>query len=428
MKFLKEVLKPFKKPLLVVGCFAIVFLIIGKGIPAVRDMIVGRSPIVGMEAENKKEYSKTATIRVSDFELYYLHENGKKTRMTNDGVSLSTDKPNKTGATTEVTLSKGKWNCTVTVKNKRHVVAEFECGKPNLKDVKATIYSNGELAFTGSGDILSYNNNEYPWLSYEGRDNNPISSVTFEDTVKPVYMDGYFRELTELEYVENIPDSVESLDSAFFGCISLKTAPDLEHCANLLNMSSCFENCSALENPPSIPISVKNLDSCFANCIELKVGADVSHATGVKTAVNFYAGCSTLNKAELPPQVSVIDSAFENCINIKKTPVIPETVERMAYTFQNAASLIETSAIPAGVQDVSGCFHGCTKLKGILTVNGNPESYADFLSEAAVATNLDLQGSSKMLDILAQQGDENPNITVNGQKPNYDISYNQLGL
>lgn len=428
MKFLKEVLQPFKKPLLIVGCFAIIFFIIGKGIPAIRDMIVGRSPIVGMEAENENEYAKSSMIKVSDFDLYYLHENGKRTRMSDEGVTLSQDKPNKVGSTTEVTLKSGKWECTVALKNKRHVIAEIECGKPNLKDVKATIYSNGELAFTGTGDILSYNNNSYPWLSFDGIDKNPITSITFEDTVKPIYMDGYFRELRELEYVENIPDSVESLEGTFSGCIALKTAPDLEHCKNLLNMSSCFEDCTAMVNPPSIPASVKNLDFCFKNCTELKEGTDVSHATGVTSAIRLYSGCSTLNKAELPPQVKIIDSAFENCINIKKTPAIPETVEKMANTFQNNASLVEASAIPSNVQDVSGCFQGCKKLKGTITVNSNPKQYSGFLSNAAIATNLDLQGSSKMLDILAQQGNKNPNITVNGNKPNYDITYNQLDL
>lgn len=428
MKFLKDALQPFKKPLLIVGCFAIIFFIIGKGIPAIRDMIVGRSPIVGMEAENENEYAKSSMIKVSDFDLYYLHENGKRTRMPDEGVTLSQDKPNKVGETTEVTLKSGKWECTVTLKNKRHVVAEIECGKPNLKDVKATIYDNGELSFTGTGDILSYNNNSYPWLSFDGIDKNPITSITFEDTVKPIYMDGYFRELHELEYVENIPASVESLEGTFSGCSALKIAPDLEHCKNLLNMSHCFENCIAMVKPPSIPSSVKNLDSCFASCAELKEGTDVSHATGVMTAIQMYSGCSMLNKADLPPQVKVIDDAFKNCINMKKAPAIPESVESMSNTFQNNTSLVEASTIPANVRDVSGCFQGCAKLKGILIVNGNPKKYTGFLSKASIATNLDLQGNSKMLDILAQQGNENPNITVNGSKPNYDITYNQLDL
>ena len=428
MNFFKDVLQPFKKPLLIVACFAIVFLILGKGIPAIRDAIVGQSQITGIEAENEKEYSKTSTIKASDFDVFYLHENGKKTRMRTKEVTLSKDKPNKVGATTEVTLKSGKWSCTVKVKNKRHVITEIKCGKPNLKDVKAIIYSNGELAFVGSGDILSYDDNKYPWISYSKQEDVSITSVTFEDTVKPIYMDGYFQDLEELEYVETIPDSVESMDHTFSGCIALKNIASLEQCVNLLNMSSCFENCTEMITPPAIPASVKNLNSCFENCIELKKGTDVSKATGVMTANKLYSGCSTLNKAELPAQVKIIDYAFENCINLKKAPIIPDSVESMANTFQNDISLIEATDIPGAVTNVSGCFQGCSKLKGSIIINGNPKSYSNFLSDAAVATTLDLQGKSKMLDILAQQGDENPYITVNGNIPNYEVTYNELEM
>lgn len=424
MKIIKEMISIFKKPLLVIAGFTMLFLLLGKGLPAIRDLIVGRSPIVGIEAKNEREYLKTATIKVSDFDLYYIHKNGKKTRMNKDDVTLSTTKPSLVGATTKVTIKKEKWACTVNVKNKRQIIAEFECGKPNLKDVKATIYSNGELSFTGNGNILSYKNNDYPWLSYDKKDDNPITAITFENTVKPIYMDGYFKDLKQLTYVEAIPDSVESMEETFFGCISLTTAPDLEKCKKLVNMSSCFANCDKMVSPPAVPSSVKNLNACFENCVELKTGADVSRASNVLTANNMYAGCSTLNEAELPPNVKVIDETFMNCINIKKMPVIPDTVESMEDTFENNISLIETTAIPAYVKSVSGCFQGCTKLKGILVINGNPQNYSGFLSNAAIATNLDLQGDSKMLDILAQQGKENPYITVNGNRPNYDINYN----
>ena len=74
--------------------------------------------------------------------------------MNKNDVTLSTTKPSLVGATTKVTIKKEKWACTVNVKNKRQIIAEFECGKPNLKDVKATIYSNGELSFTGNGNIF----------------------------------------------------------------------------------------------------------------------------------------------------------------------------------------------------------------------------------------------------------------------------------
>lgn len=425
MKILKELWDTFRKPLLVVGIFGVLFFVIGTVIPAIRDLVISQSPIVGIEATNDKEYSKSSTIKPSDFEIFAKHENGKKTKINDKGIKLSPTKPNFVGAETEVTLTKDKWECTVKVKNKRDKIAEFECGKPNKKDVKATIFNNGELAFTGQGDILIYPDNEYPWLTYQG--DIPITSVTFGKEVKPVYMDGFFSGLENLSYVDTLPNSVESLDGAFSECIALKEAPDLMTCTNLLNMNAAFEK-SALEKAPKIPASVKNMDYCFAGCVDLKEGADMSEATGVLKAEGLYSGCVTLNKGDLPPNVKIIASAFEQCINLKQMPAIPETVEVMNSTFQGASSMIETSAIPASVQDVSNCFEGCTKIKGTLIVNGNPSRYSGFLMNAATATNIDLQGNSIMLDILAQESEENPNITVNGRTPNYELSYNDLNF
>ena len=425
MKILKELWDTFKKPLLVVGVFGLLFFIIGTVIPAIRNLVISQSPIIGIEATNDKEYSKNSTIKSSDFDIFAKHENGKKTKINDKGVKLSTTKPNIVGAETKVILTKDKWECSVNVKNKRDKIAEFECGKPNAKDVKATIYNNGELAFTGQGDILIYPDNEYPWLTYQG--DIPITSVTFAEGVKPIYMDEFFSGLESLSYIDTIPASVESLEGAFSECTALKEAPDLMECTNLLNMNAAFEK-SALEKAPKIPASVKNMDYCFADCIALKEGADMSEASGVIKAEGVYSGCVTLNTGDLPPNVKIITSAYEQCINLKQMPIIPETVEIMNSAFQGASSMVETEAIPASIQDVSNCFEGCTKIKGTLIINGNPPKYSGFLMNAAVATNIDLQGNSIMLDILAQESDENPNITVNGRTPNYELSYNDLNF
>ncbi len=426
MKFLKEIWGTFKKPLLVVASFGVIFFMIGTVIPAVRDFIVNQSPIVGIEASNKHEYTKNQTIKPSDFDIFAKHENGKTTKISDENVKLSVTKPNIVGPITEVTLTKNKWSCNVDVKNKRKKIVEFECGKPNKSDVKASVYSNGELAFTGKGDILVYANNDYPWLSYEGQDKYPITSVTFEEEVKPIYMDGYFRGLQELTYIEYIPDTVESMEEICYECVALKEAPDLSNCVNLANMTSAFEKCSSLEKAPKIPASVKVLDKSFADCIELKEGADMSDATGVIKAEGLYYGCNTMNKGELPPNIKNITSAYENCINIKQMPYIPETVEIMESAFRGASSMVVATEIPASVKDVAKCFDGCSKLKGILVINGNPTSYSGFLTNAASAANIDLQGSSVMLDILARESNDNPNVTVNGKMPNYDISYSDM--
>ena len=77
MKIIKEMISIFKKPLLVIAGFTMLFLLLGKGLPAIRDLIVGRSPIVGIEAKNEREYLKTATIKVSDFLLMRERLEGK---------------------------------------------------------------------------------------------------------------------------------------------------------------------------------------------------------------------------------------------------------------------------------------------------------------------------------------------------------------
>lgn len=51
-----------------------------------------------------------------------------------------------------------------------------------------------------------------------------------------------------------------------------------------------------------------------------------------------------------------------------------------------------------------------------------------FLDDAAVATKVDLQGNSKMLNVLANTSDENDNITVDGKIPDRDANYSSIEI
>src|SRR5699024_2749223 len=82
--------------------------------------------------------------------------------------------------------------------------------------------------------------------------------------------------------------------------------------------------------------------------------------------------------------------------------------------------------IPQGVLDVGNAFDSCTKIRGILTVNCNPENYNGFLNDTASATSLDLQGDSLVLDVLAATSGQNENITVNGKTPDWEADYNEI--
>lgn len=423
---LKRTWSIYKKPILLLLVLSIVLLVITTILPAIRESEAEKSPVVSITAENGESYRQGEKISTEDFTVTAKHENGDTTEVPSEEIEISTETPAKTGNQTEVTVSYKDFDYKLQVKNDRRKVVAFPCGSPNTEDVMAVLYSNGELAFEGSGDILAYLDGEYPWKDYEGMDDNPIVSVSFEKGVAPTSLDDYFSDIETLEYIKNIPVSVESMARTCSGCIALTSTPDITECENLRNLTETYFECEALENASAIPASVRTADRVFYGCVNLQKGAGVSLATGVTSAESMYEGCSTLIDAQIPPNVIEIGSMLAECINLRITPEIPDTVENMVSCFSGDVSLVEASTIPAGVKDVTSCFEGCEKLEGTLVVEANPESYSSFLKDCSVATSLDLDGSSKVLDVLANTADGNRNITVQEQIPNPDANYDEL--
>ena len=206
-RILKE-LRPFKKPLILGGIIVVLLVIFTQVIPAVREMDANKTPVASIEAKNGKTYEKGDTIRVQDFQLTAVHESGKRSSLSGDDVKLSRTKPAKTGKYTEVTLTykdNKEIQTTVKVKNSRNKLAAYACGSPSKGDVKAVLYSNGELCFEGEGNVLQFEQGEFPWLNSE--EDIPIQSVTFEEGVQPVSMDYWFEGLADLSYIAPLPAS-----------------------------------------------------------------------------------------------------------------------------------------------------------------------------------------------------------------------------
>lgn len=417
---MKELLRTFKKPLLVLGVIIVVFFVLNTIIPTVRNINAEKSPIVKIQAENNREYRQGDTISARDFEVEAVHENGQTTPIDSDDIEISRKKPNKTGKTTtvEIVLKSDKsLTTTVKIKNQREKIVSFECGFPDVKDVKAILYSNGELCFEGEGDVLQYKDGSYPWKNYEGKNENPIISISFHEGVKPKYLDNYFSEIATLEYVENIPSSVVSLNKTFKNCTALTDVPDISNCSKLLDMTGTFMGCKELKNVSEIPKSVRNIDSMCQGCTLLQVVPDLSKAVGVITSKNAFADCSTLTNAEIAPKTENMEGMFQNCINLKKMPEIPETVLNINSAFDNNTSLSKLTFIPASVSLMENTFYNCSKLEGELIIDANPIKYNGVFNGAAIATKLNITGSSNVLNALALTAGETNNITVNGNKP-----------
>lgn len=407
--------------IVIILCLLVIIFYTGAAVvyPAVSKMAAEKSPVVGLEAVNRKEYTAGRELQKRDFEVRAVHENGMESGLSENEFKLSTDKVNPYGKYTEITVmlkADKNMSCTVKVKNVREKVEVFACGSPEINAVKAVVYSNGEMCFEGAGDILQFNEGEFPWQESE----EDIKYVTFEKGVAPVSMDYFFEDMEALEYVDPIPATVTSMAGTFSGCTALADAPDWNKCQNLLDLSECYEECSALISVPAIPGSVRTMTAAFSECSSLQTAPDMSGAESVTTASSAFEDCTQLAETgSMPPAMEEAAEMFSGCINLKEMPEIPESMTNMNAMFSGAQSLSTLTAIPANVQDVGSCFENCRKINGVLWVDGNPEEFSGCFEGAAVATSVDLQGNSSIMDALANTG---TSVTVNGNMPDPEIT------
>lgn len=415
---IKEFVKKHKKATLITLVVIVAYIIIAVVIPYVNMIKNSSSPIVDMEVENDNEYKQSDKIENKDFVVKVKHENGNYTKLDKDEYSISTKKPSPIGKTTSITVTyKADTSIKriIDVKNERNKIVGFQCGYPNVKSVKAVLYSNGELCFEGNGDVLIFDNGNYPWFGYDEEDDYPITAISFQDTVTPTNMNSWFNGLSDLEYVSIIPKSVKSMVSTFQDCESLKIAGDISKCVNLTNTSSAYTGCTSLIDAKSIPENVMLANNMFEGCTELQNSADVSKAKKLFNTTEMYSGCSKLTNATIPPNAQIIQGMFEECINLQKMPGIPNTVKNMNSTFSGNKSLTQLTNIPKSVMDISSCFENCEMASGNITVDADTSEFSNVFTGAALASHVNLIGSSSKLNDYAATSEERM-VLVNGNK------------
>ncbi len=220
------------------------------------------------------------------------------------------------------------------------------------KNVKATLYNNGELIISGKGnaqysrghfdeedddDESSYDG--MPWYCY-GR---LIDKVTIKKGVAPKSIDGWFYDLRKLRKAPQIPSGVKDMGETFSCCTSLKQAPKIP--SGVKYMNSTFADCISLKQSPKIPSGVKYMNSTFADCTSLK------------------------QAPKIPSGVNSMDSTFEGCESLEQAPEIPAGVKNMHGTFSKCKSLTKgPSSIPSSVEDMSYTFWYCKSITGTIRI------------------------------------------------------------
>ena len=205
--------------------------------------------ITGLQAEFVGKVGPGGSLSKNMFKVTGTTEAGKVVQINDFSSKTTTAAEN--GASCEVNIEAQGQSATVIVDITREPVLEENIGYPNEKSAKVTCYSNGDLEFTGKGDITNFTT--FPWSS------STYSHVYIDDSLKIENMDNWFEGNENLVYCDNLPKTLKTMKSTFAGCTAIEKTPDYFQCSNLKIMDYAFSGCSALKEADIIPVNVSSM-------------------------------------------------------------------------------------------------------------------------------------------------------------------------
>lgn len=318
-----------------------------------------------------------------------------------DKYTLDVTQAPRNGGEFEVNVSYRGFTESLTIPVTRDPVVEYSIGYPDYDDVKATVYSNGDLIFTGEGETREFGKGNIPWKDHE------YSYIEFESGIETRNMDYWFMDNETLSVCKNIPKTVESMISAFEKDTALLKTPEYFQCTELRLMTNAFKGCASLTKADTLPVEVINADETFADCLSMEKAPDIMKAGKLISANGMFQGCSKLIKTpQLPNSITTMRNCFAGCINIHRASVFPIKVEDISGCYSDCRSLEEATPIPESVINYESCFKGCRDLNGRLEINTDSSGYSSLLSDAVLSgRELRLSGNcGYLIDIQHDSG------------------------
>ena len=290
-------------------------------------------------------------------------------------------------ATLNVTVVEGKGADGIALEDPNPgTTANGKCGD----NAYWTLYSNGVLNITGTGEIYDYSSSKIPWRYFEH--GIKITKVNISSGITRIgqcnFCDCIY--LTSI----NIPDNVLSIGhAAFFGCTSLSDVKlgvnvrkiegySFKNCINLktITISDCIESCGqySFENCNIEKIifadGTKTINKNMIVCDTIKSIVVPDSVTDIKGEILdntdwykqqkeglIYAGRILYRyKGEMPDNTSIVlkdgtvkiaDSAFSGCDTLQKI-FLPNSLKEIGnYAFNRCINLTNIT-IPSGVNRI----------------------------------------------------------------------------
>lgn len=288
----------------------------------------------------------------------------------------------------------------------REPLVEYSIGYPEPDDAKATVYTNGDLEFTGTGNTLKFSQSSIPWKS------ESYTHVYFKPGIEPENIDYWFLGNSDLIYCDALPKSIESMRGTFRDADSLEATPDFFQCTELRVSTECFSGCDTLNKTDDAPINLVAADAMYRGCVNLTTPPNLMKSSLVNIS-GMFDGCTGMISApEIPETVKEMESTFEGCENIYSATKFPELVENISNAYKGCTSLKDAARIPKSVLYYQGCYADCINLYGSVSIDTDTDKNSGVFAGAAQSgRKLILNGQSQKL-VEIQQDANNQMIAL----------------
>jgi len=253
-------------------------------------------------------------------------------------------------------------------------------------NISWTLGFDGTLIVSGEGEVAENRNEPYPWKEYAEQ----IIRVIFEEGVTnvPVSAFEYYypnltsAELKSVEIIEStafaqctaltsiiLPDTLTEIDNGAFSDAGLTTI-DIHEGVTRIGMSA-FSGTKLTDIV--LPDGLLELgNGVFFWCENLKSAYLPDSIT--KVGMNLFTNCTALETANIPRNLTYVpESMFSGCSSLKSIE-IPDGITAM-YMNDFEGTALTTVTIPASVTLMGSAFMNCLDLKEIVFEGDAPEMY-----------------------------------------------------
>lgn len=374
------------------------------GYQAISDKLHKDPVITGLQAKFIGEVGPGESLSKKMFEVKGVTESGQLVPLSN--FSSETGQAAENGDSCEVDIQAQGYSTTTIVNITREPVFTKNIGYPNEDSAVVTCYKNGDLEFSGSGEITNFSQT-LPWSECV------YTHVYIDEALKIENMDNWFANNKDLVYCSDLPKTVKTMKNTFRNCTALANTPDYFQCNNLKIMDYAFSGCTALQEVDSIPVNVTSMRYTFENCTTLQKPADLTKISALTDVSGMHSGCSALREAtNIPDTVTAMDECYMGCINIKQAVAFPPSVQTIASAYQGDTALEVGATIPESVIDFTNVYNGCAALAGTLEINTDTDAFNGALLGATTnGDKLTISGNCGNL-LAIQKNAGNGSITL----------------